>query len=227
MKLNREEKKQSLTIMKNFVEGRMSTIDFWNLYKNNNVIRYIIIHDKKRKKGVYIFDENTKTMIYDRTKTYDYIYYFRPENLLEVVDISIFEHRVEVYNIVKNYFLRRKKKYKYYNDDEQLYNLFQSFLPEWLDMSSESIISFILNIWQSMPKETNEMEKTRYCKNKILEFFKYNTYPPKWLQNCEWPIYEGHPLLFIKQEEDVENGCMLYFFINEEKNEEITIKQND
>ncbi len=227
MRLDREEKRQALNTMKSYVEGKISTIDFWNIYKNNDIMQYIIIHDKKRKKGVHIFDETTKTIIYDKTKPYDYNYYFRPESIIDVVDVSIFEHRIEVYNIIKNFFLRRKRRYHYYNEEDELYNMLQNILPEWLDMSNDSISSFILEVWKSMPVEMNEIEKIEACKNIILDSFKCETYPPSWLQNCEWPIYNGKPLAFIKQTDDIEEGCTLYFFINKENNEEKIIKQND
>lgn len=224
VKNNRRIEKYSLSTMKDFVEGKISTIEFWNIYKENYVIQNMLIHDKKRKKGVYVYDENTKTMKYDKTKTYDYFYYFNPESLLKVIDISILEHRLEVYNIVRNYFLRRKKRYKYYNNDEEFYNLLQEILPEWLDVTDENIL---IDIWMSSPNDLNKDERIAICKKKVLEFFRYKDYPPRWIQNCEWPIVNGKPLIFVKQEDDINNGNTKYFFYNEYDNNTIIIKQND
>ena len=64
----------------------------------------------------------------------DSIYYFAPERLIKVVDITKLEHKSEIFKIVRKYFERRKKKLNFFNKDEEDYSFLLKMLPEWFDV---------------------------------------------------------------------------------------------
>ena len=106
----KKERLAALNIMKEFVEGKISTEDFWLQYKSNLTMQQVLINDKTRPKGVYAFNVETGRIIYDKKKRTDLSYYFNPENLLQVMDISKQEHRIALFYIVKTFFFGEKKK---------------------------------------------------------------------------------------------------------------------
>jgi hypothetical protein len=56
--------------------------------------------------------------------------------------------------------------------------------------------------------------------------FKYDSKPPKWIQDPEWPIIDGKPFVFKSQTKDRKNDeRVFYTFYNPETKEERVIIQ--
>lgn len=75
------------------------------------------------------------------------------------------------------------------------YSLILQSLPDYLDPPLEFIIENII------PLETDltDSQKKKLIRERLKENFKYTSKPPKWLQNPEWPIRAGKPLIFVGQ----------------------------
>jgi len=223
-KMNKNEEKFALKIMEDFIEGRLPTEEFWNEYKNNSCIQDMLVNDKTRPLGAYLFDVDTKKVVYNKNVPMDSKYYYAPERLIQVIDITKLEHKNEIFQIVKKYFERRKKKLNFFNKDAEDYSFLLKMLPEWLDIRDET---FLTNILNSAPKELSKTEKLQYCKEKIKEIFKCDSKSPEWVQNPEWPIVDGKPLVFNHQEVDIDSGYTYFYFYDEETKAETVIEQYD
>ena len=201
------EEKQALEFMNDFVEGRMTTEQFWERYKSNESIRNLLVNDVTRD---HIESES--------------MYYFAPERLIEVLDISRLEHKNELYQIVRRYFWRRNESLNFSNSDAEKYECLLKMLPTWLDVRDED---FLLAIYDSTPSDTSKTEKLKHCKNKVKELFKYDIKPPRWIQSPEWPIVNGKPLVFKGQSKEREYDERVYFyFYDSDTSEETVVTQS-
>lgn len=64
----------------------------------------------------------------------------------------------------------------------------------------------------------------------MLNFFKYQTKPPQWIQNPNWPIRKEKPLFFLGQMEIKKSALLhdegkVYLFIDPETGNIETVKQ--
>lgn len=192
------QQKKSINIMKDFVEGRINTIEFWNILMNNKVIKEIL----RKNKDLFFFKQ-----------------YF--DNNLDKIDISKLKVRIEIFWMIQHFFKTKKYKVIPYNSEEKLYMFISDIQPEWLNIEDDDLL---LNIVNSAPNDLNIEKKTKWCKLKIQEFFKYDKYPPDWKQVPEWPIINGKPLVF-KFQEEVDESLTRYFFYNPFNNDELIIEQ--
>lgn len=213
-------KKKSLTFLKDFAEGKVSTEVFWEKYKQDTTLQKILINDKKRPKGVYRFNHLSHQLEYDKKAYLDSLYLINPESLLTIVDITKLEHRYELFAVVKRYFMNRKVKLKFYNKDEEYYIYLQKLLPEWLNVDCD----FLEKIINSVPLNLSKDEKLLWGKNRIKELFKFEKTPPKWVQEPEWPIINEKPLIFKYQKEN-KLGAIEYYFYNPDTMKDIIIEQ--
>ena len=85
---------------------------------------------------------------------------------------------------------------------------------------------------QILPSETicNQKKIEQYCKNRYNDLFRFQSKPPKWIQNPQWPIVNNRPCYYIGQLElklnDIyhDNG-MAYIFIDYPTKEVKTVIQ--
>jgi hypothetical protein len=206
IRLKKQKKQQLIYYMKDFVEGKMSVYDFWDVFKNNEEIRSLLILDSKK---------NRK-----------FPTYYDPEYLLERVDINKLRDRVEIFWTVKRYFKNNKISTNPCNDDEKYLKFISSIQPNWLEIDEE-LLTKIVN---SAPKELTKKEKEEWCKANIKEMFAYTDKPPMWMQNPEWPIIDGKPLIFKYQSNDAKDHTVSkidYYFYNPDNGEEVVIEQFD
>ena len=215
-------KRDAIKFMKNFVEGKLSTNCFWEEYRKNPLLQKILIRDKTRIRGIYKFDPQTWRIVFNKKKLLDSTFPFNPDNLLQTIDINDIEHRAIVFGMVKAYFLRRKKKLKYYNRDEEIYLCLMETFPEWVSPD----MSFLKDVMKLAPKEYSDFQKLEWCKREIRRLFKFDERPPRWIQEPQWPIVDGKPFIFSFQEtdkNDVEHE--LYYFYDPHTKEKIVVDQ--
>jgi 23S rRNA G2069 N7-methylase RlmK/C1962 C5-methylase RlmI len=179
--LFKKKNKIQINIMKDFVEGRISTEEFWNILKNDKIIRKILRSNKKLNSFRVYFDENN----------------------IEKIDISKLSVRIAIYWKVKQYLKINNYKVIPFNDEEE------RFL-------------FLSDIQPAPPSLSKEKSK-QWCKSRIKELFKYDKKPPEWVQEPEWPIVNGQPLVFKNQK--VDGSKFSYYFYDSNTQEEIEIIQ--
>ena len=68
------------------------------------------------------------------------------------------------------------------------------------------------------PKGLNKTETKKWIKNKIKQDFKYDKTPPRWVQDPEWPIVNGVPLIFKNQSKmTLDDERVYYTFYHPQK----------
>ena len=203
-----------------YVTGKLSTKEFWEMYKRNESLRNVLVYDKKKNK-----------IIKDNLGHGNYFFYrpeafevMKREELLQKIDIDRLDDRCHLFTAVNDFLVERRIRIKPsdYNDDMKEYNFLQEMLPEWVEVDK---VEFLQNIYATAPEGTKE-EKLEWCKREILRQFRYEIDPPEWIQGAEWPIVNGKPLVFRGQEE-TEEGIERYYFYDLETGEEKIIEQFD
>lgn len=209
-------KRQVKHIFMDYVKGNISTNDFWEMYKNNEEIRNVLINDKKRKRGII----KTKETIIRFNDKDDAI---NPDNLLDVLDISRLEHRYSLFLIINRFLLMRGIDITEIalNADAQEVWFLEEMLPDYLYPSE---LSFLESIFASAPNGYTKTEKLSWCKNKIKEMFQFDSVEPDWYQFPEWPWSNGTPMVF-KYQETTEEGIVNYYFYDKKTNEVKVIEQ--
>lgn len=76
-----------------------------------------------------------------------------------------------------------------------LYSLILSAVPDYVDPPMEFIIDQILPADNTL----SDAAKKKLIKQRVKELFRYVEKPPRWIQGADWPIRNGHPLVFIGQ----------------------------
>lgn len=106
------------------------------------------------------------------------------------------------------------------------YELILKTSPKYIDADSVFIEQYIL----PKDKMLSKPDQKQYIKQRYGELFKYQTKPPKWIQNPDWPIKNDQPLYFLGQIE-IKKGDLfhdegsIYLFIEAETGIVETLKQ--
>ena len=128
-----------------------------------------------------------------------------------------FWHGVEAYLYFYQYPYNPSKKYY----DEWSYKV--DIQPSYVYIDDDNILNMYID---SSPSELNKSEKKKWIKNKIKQDFKYDKVPPRWIQEPEWPIVDGVPLIFKKQSKmTLEDERVYYTFYHPQTFEETIVIQ--
>lgn len=193
-----QKKKMSIKIMKDFVEGRICAEDFWNILKEDEVMKKIL----RRNKHLYACKV-----------------YFEEINL-EKTDVSKLSERIAIFRLIKYFLEKNNYKITPYNIEEKKYMFLSDIQPKWIDITDDELL---INIVNSAPLGLSKEKNKQWCKSKIKELFKYDKKPPEWVQEPEWPIVNGEPLIFKHKTED--GSKISYYFYNFKTQEEVEIIQ--
>jgi len=201
---------EAIDTMKAFVSGQMSAEDFWKEFKASETIRNILINDEEKwekekatESGSAWF--STTQSVYENVK-----------------NIKSYKDSERLHWIVRKYILRNQIPVNIDNFYSDRFDFLINIQPDWLDVENEE---FLINeIINKIPGDIKtKSQKIRWCKDKIKEYFKYDKTPPRWIQNPEWPIVDGRPLVFKSQSrerEDDEQVCF-YFYDPDTKQETV------
>lgn len=94
--------------------------------------------------------------------------------------------------------------------------------PSWLFVLDDTLDSIVYEIPADLPKT----KRIAMGKAKIKEMFHYDKTYPRWVQEPEWPIVNGKPLVFSHQQKakgDDFHFC--YYFYNPDTKEETIVEQ--
>jgi hypothetical protein len=116
------------------------------------------------------------------------------------------------------YYCKSFEKYK-----KDVYEVVE-LIPEWLyGVDDKGVFDKIMAL---IPNDLPKEEKMALFEVKAKEFFKADNELPYWIQEAEWPIINGKPLVFSHQEEEVGYGeRTFYYFYDAETKEETIITQ--
>ncbi|MCL2309250.1 MAG: hypothetical protein FWC42_03095 [Proteobacteria bacterium] len=110
------------------------------------------------------------------------------------------------------------------NTQRALHELILSAQPKWLNVPPD----FVAELLKDAP-DIPKTEKTKWLKTRLLSVFQCLKKPPKWLQDCMWPIREGKPLIFVGQLElgsEFHDDSIVYIFLDRDTKECVTIVQS-
>ena len=76
-----------------------------------------------------------------------------------------------------------------------IHRLILKAVPAFLDPPLEFMTKNVV----PLDSDLSDAQKTKLIKERLKEYFKYVDKPPKWIQNPDWPIRDGKPLVFVGQ----------------------------
>lgn len=200
-------------ILVEFVEGKMTIEEFKTLFLNNPSIEKFLKDDPNLEVGTYIGDN-----------TYDYILKEgreRPGNKNCWKSIG---SQLNIHGAVCQHLERKGVPFNETDIYAKKYDLILDTQPNWLDIDEDFFEQEILLKAPNLKRS----EQKKWIKNKIKEMFKYDSKPPRWLQNPEWLIVNNKPLTFLCQQ-NINNFfhdmATVYVFIDEESGELRTLLQ--
>ncbi|MDE7455064.1 MAG: hypothetical protein K2M64_04475, partial [Clostridia bacterium] len=114
-------------------------------------------------------------------------------------------------------------QYTQYTKYESDYDFLLDIQPAWLDIYDDSMLQ---QIFDEIPQDLSKTQRIKLGKEKIKALFKYDKTYPRWIQNSEWPIVNGKPLVFSHQEKiKGDDFHSFYYFYDEDTKEETVIEQ--
>lgn len=119
----------------------------------------------------------------------------------------------------------KKNGFEFVQDTTSLknYEIVSKAMPKWLDVSTDYFKEILAD------SLATPAHKVSAIKEKIKKDFEYLKRPPRWLQDPDWPIEDGIPLIFIGDLEldRVPGRARIYVFLSKQNNKYTIINQAD
>ncbi len=105
------------------------------------------------------------------------------------------------------------------------YRFLLQIQPDYIDCQDDSILQPIID---SIPKDLSKTKRIAMGKEKVKALFKYDKTYPRWVQEAEWPIVNGKPLVFSHQKK-AKGGDIrtYYYFYDPDTKEQTVVEQFD
>ncbi len=178
------------TIIKNFIEGKISSEDFQNeVVENDGLQNYL--ENNARYTPRFLKESGDKLWVY-----------------LACIDVGYVGGRYDMHALVYELFKENDyKPAKKYADDFRVYlKLLDAVGYVDCPEITEELI-------RSLPL-VKFSEKVKILKTKIKEIFRYDENPPEWIQEPDWQCRNGKPMIFRGQY-DIDGGCRYVFYDDE------------
>lgn len=191
-----------------YVEGRISAEEFQKQVLTNRFLQKIL---QKKMSTRYGFLIKYKYCLYDYLcKEWDFVHrkwssYTIQNMLQEVLSAYLDDNNI---------------KYQLYSKYAEDYTFLLSIQPTWLDVDDDSIFKQIIS---DIPQDLSKSKRVKLGKEKVKSLFKYDKTYPRWIQNPEWPIVNGKPLVFSHQEKAKDGDIRTYYYFYDEDTKEQTI----
>lgn len=197
-------KREVINKMLDFVEGRMTVYEFWDMYIKNCDFKKVV---KKKEKYFDSFEEKL---------------FFEPEK----INLNNLDSRIQIFWKIQFFLGINKIKYNPYNPEEERYLFLGKICPHWVTIYDSEWLEEVLDV---KGKSIKEMGSIKSLKEKVKSLFKYEKYPPKWIQEAEWPIIDGVPAVFIRQSIDPDSKKWeeepIDYYFKDSKGKEIIVNQ--
>ena len=219
-KLKKEENKEIVKTLLDYVEGRISADCFWKMYLQDDKIKDYLCNTKSK---------NTKWRKDTSFDGHPVLLREKPEerypinlfNLRETIDIGDLRSRCELFYVIHRFLKTQGYEFKAENEDCARVSFFDNLLPARASAPYE----FVEQVYNSAPPELNKTEKKKWCKQNLQEMFAYDKNAPSWIQPPEWPIVDGVPYVFSHQESPDDGPELYYFYDPHDKKKVIVVEQ--
>jgi len=198
---------KEIKILKDFVEGVISPKVFEKYFFENSKFSELLSDETINLQGTYMADST--------------IYLYIAEQKLQSIS-----GRLNVQGAIQLFFTKKGIKFNQYTKYSDDYGLILDSQPKYIDADLDFIEKYILPV--EVNKSKSELKKE--MKDRFLTLFKYQTKPPKWIQNPNWIIKDEKPLFFLGQFEikncDIfhDDGA-IYLFVDQTTGDIETVKQ--
>lgn len=203
--------KKEYQVIVDYVEGNISAARFHQMFLTDKKLKKIL---QKRMSKEYMFLSD-----YDYS-LYNYLcneYEFKNRNWDSI------SMRLSLQAELKRFLDYLKIPYTSYEKYHEEYSFVLSIQPSWLDIDDDSIFQKIL---AEIPENLSKTQRVKVGKDKIRQLFKYDKTYPRWIQDPEWPIVNGKPLVFSHQENvKGEDFHTYYYFYDEDTKEQTVVEQ--
>ncbi len=110
-------------------------------------------------------------------------------------------------------------KYKIRVPELALWNKWENYIPSYLDCTLELI--------ETLEKlDPNKEHTKKWHFERFKKEYPYEKYPPRWLQNCEWPVNDdGKRCLFLYQTGFPNRHDFIEYHFRDSNRKEIVIEQ--
>ena len=197
-----------IQILVDYVEGKLEIREFRYQFLNNIAIKKLL--ESK------IFIEGYKWCNYN---IYDYITRQINPNKNNWDNIySRYVLWIQIVEFLKYFKIPFNDCYNRYRE-QYLYLL--DIQPSWLDIVDDQGI--FDKIIAECPKDLSKTKRIAWGKARIKELFKYDKTYPRWIQDPEWPIINGKPLVFSHQKKAGKDDERVYYYFYDPDTKEETI----
>ena len=209
-KLIKKQREKAIQIALLFCERKIEFSDFWKTYVNEEFIREEL---NRRKESLFIEKS-----------------FFEDINVVKNINTDDLQIQSQIYVLMTKYLKLNHIECSTQPVNSKL-KVIMDILPNWLYGQKDNWFKDLIS---SLPSNITQKSFEKYCLKKVIEEFRYEKKPPNWLQNSEWPIVEGKPLLFIRQ--DGEPDCVInskfnhkitYYFVNPASGISFEVEQYD
>ena len=196
-----------------YVEGRMSITEFQFLFETDKSLqRTLKLPMDKKYTGFRDYNYN----IFNFLKGY-YSYKNKSWNCISLRD--------RIQEILCVFLDNQQISYKRYPLYMEEYRFLLQIQPDYIDCQDDSILQPIID---SIPKDLSKTKRIAMGKEKVKALFKYDKTYPRWVQEAEWPIVNGKPLVFSHQQK-AKGGDIrtYYYFYDPDTKEQTVVEQFD
>jgi len=187
-----------------FVEGRMPFNEFRRNYETNKDYKKLLDDKKPNEKDTYRKNDTINQSLH----------YYKWSTTLGKLGVQHYITRyLQYYNVSVS-------PTAIYDDELQFMADIQ---PSYVNIEDEDFLNAII---ASVPEELTKSQQKKWLKEKIKSLFVYDVKPPRWIQDPEWPIVNGKPLVFKSQtRERKDDERVWYTFYDPTTGEETTVSQ--
>lgn len=188
--------KHEIKVIVDYVEGKLNITDFREEFLNNRKLKQLLAN-----KVVIACYKNYNYNIYD--------YLYRQLNPQISHWNNIYSRYVVWFNL-KTFLSYNNIPFKDYTKYDEDYAFLLEIQPSWLDMTDDQGI--FDKIIAEVPKDLSKTKRIQWGKNQLKELFQYDKTYPRWIQDPEWPIVDGKPLVFDHQERAGKDDERTYYY---------------
>ena len=196
----------ALDIIVQFVEGKMVLEEFQKELQSNGELIELLSKNVAQSTVYYSGGQSSLYEIAQR------------ENINSIAG------HANILGDLRDYLKAEQIEFKFNEEPLKLLRLVHDVMPMWLNVPAWYMDKLLKDFEGQSGKERKD-----FMKAKIREDFKCLKRPPRWIQDCIWPIKNGTPLIFVGQLElDVDtfhDKGAVYVFLDTESGEIETVQQ--